>query len=385
MRTGLLSWKERGWLWLRLGIRLFLFCAALFLLGRFGRRLLTLFGPFLAALVAAALLDPLIQRLQRRTGGSRKLLTLVLLVVLLGAVGGLLAWLIYAAGKELVSLAEHWGDLLATAQNVVSQLDGFLDQLASALPFPLTPPDQSLLDRLLELLQDVSPDLGGLLTTAGQRMRSVSSFLLALVFFLMATYLLTADYPYLRSRAARNMSDGVLEFCRQVRTTAIGAFGGYLRAQLLLTGGVFLILLAGFLLTRQDYGLLLAVGLALLDFIPIVGSGTVMVPWALVAFFSGDLRKALGLLVIWGIIVLFRRVAEPKFVGDQTGLSPLLTLLSIYVGMKVAGVPGMILAPILVLMCLNLAGMGVFRGLRLDLEAAWRDVAAILSRRPGES
>jgi predicted PurR-regulated permease PerM len=74
---------------------------------------------------------------------------------------------------------------------------------------------------------------------------------------------------------------------------------------------------------------------------------------------------------------------EPKFVGDQTGLSPLLSLVSIYVGMKLAGVAGMILGPVILLVILNLAGMGMLRGLRLDLEEAARDIAAILSERPG--
>ena len=141
-------------------------------------------------------------------------------------------------------------------------------------------------------------------------------------------------------------------------------------------------LLAGFLVTGQSYGLLLALGLAVLDFIPIVGAGTVMVPWAVIALFTRDYPTAIRIMVIWGIIALFRRVMEPKFVGDQTGLSPIASLISIYVGMKVAGVPGMILGPILLLVLLNLSGMGMFRGLRLDLAAAVKDVSAILSERP---
>jgi len=127
---------------------------------------------------------------------------------------------------------------------------------------------------------------------------------------------------------------------------------------------------------------LLALGLAVLDFIPIVGAGTVMVPWAVTALFTRDLPTAIRIMVIWGLIALFRRVMEPKFVGDQTGLSPILSLISIYVGMKAAGVLGMILGPILTLVILNLAGMGMFRGLRLDLAAAVRDLGAILSERP---
>ena len=154
--------------------------------------------------------------------------------------------------------------------------------------------------------------------------------------------------------------------------------------EVLLSVGVFFILLAGFLIIRQPYSLLLALLLAVLDFIPIVGSGTVMVPWAVIALFTRDFRSAIEIMVIWGVVAMFRRVMEPKFVGDQTGLSPILSLVSIYVGMKLAGVLGMILGPILALVALNLAGMGMFRGLRLDLAAAAEDVAAILSQRPGQ-
>ena len=141
-------------------------------------------------------------------------------------------------------------------------------------------------------------------------------------------------------------------------------------------------LLAGFFLIRQPYGLLLALGLAVMDFIPIIGAGTVMVPWAFVDLFTGKLSAAVELMAIWGVIALFRRVMEPKFVGDQTGLSPLLSLVSIYVGMKLAGVLGMVFGPIVLLVLLNLAGMGMFRGLALDLTAAARDITALLSERP---
>ena len=121
-----------------------------------------------------------------------------------------------------------------------------------------------------------------------------------------------------------------------------------------------------------------------MDFIPIIGAGAVMVPWAVIALITQDYPTAIEMMSIWGVIALFRRVMEPKFVGDQTGLSPILSLVSIYVGMKLAGVLGMILGPIVLLVLLNLAGMGMFRSLRRDLTAAAEDIAAILSHRPRE-
>ena len=82
--------------------------------------------------------------------------------------------------------------------------------------------------------------------------------------------------------------------------------------------------------------------------------------------------------MIWGIIALFRRMGEPKILGDQTGLSPILSLLGIYVGMKVGGVLGMIVGPLLLLVLINLAKLGIFRPVMDDLSMAFRDIAAIL-------
>ena len=119
-----------------------------------------------------------------------------------------------------------------------------------------------------------------------------------------------------------------------------------------------------------------------LDFIPIIGSGTIMVPWAVVDIITGNYTHAAQLMVIWGIIALFRRLGEPKILGDQTGLSPILSLVCIYVGMRIAGVLGMILGPILCLVALNICRTGLFDGLAADLSLAIRDTAALLSDRP---
>lgn len=383
MRSGQLTWKQRGWLWLRLGIRLVLTVLVVVLTARFGPTVLSLFAPFVAALIAAVLLNPMVRWLQRQLGGSRQFVTLVLLLVLFGLVGAAVGLLGYVAGQELVSLVQNWDGLLAKLQSVLDQMEALFARLWSLVPPQLYDSVQTVTEGAMDWLSTATPDLfNRILDYTKDKAMGVPSFVIALVMFVMATYFLTADYPYLRTKAVQNMDDGLLQFLSQVRVTALGAFGGYLKAELLLTVGVFFILLAGFLVTRQSYGLLLALGLAILDFIPIVGAGTVMVPWAVIALFTRDYPTAIRMMVIWGIISLFRRVMEPKFVGDQTGLSPIASLVSIYVGMKAAGVLGMILGPILLLVVLNLAGMGMFRGLRLDLAAAVTDVAAILSQRP---
>ena len=377
-----LSWPERGRLWLRIGIRFWITVLAVLFVWTLRRPVLSLFMPFLLALGAAALLDPVVRTLQKRLGWSRGVLSLLSLLVVFGAAGTALSLLVRAAVLEMISLAENWQSILHAVEQSVLELDLFLQGVAEKLPIAITAPDQTVLERvalwLQEWMQTAAPDLGYLTQFATDKAKDVAGFALATIVFLMASFFLCADYPYLRTRVIQRMGDGPLRLARQIKTAALAAFGGYLKAQLLLTVGGFFILLGGFLLTGQSYALLLALALAVLDFIPIVGSGTVMVPWAVVDLFTARYDRAIAIMLIWGVVVVFRRVAEPKFLGNQTGLSSILSLVSIYVGMRVGGVAGMVLGPILTLVVLNLLGLGLLDGLKADLRLVAEDTAAIL-------
>ena len=379
-----LTWSERGQLWLRIGIRLLITVVAALFLWKLGRPLLSLFMPFLLALGAAALLDPVVRGLQKRLGWSRGVLSLLALLIIVGGAGTALGLLVRAAVLELISLVENWQDILTTVESSLLDLDALLRAVADKLPFELIAPDQTVLERVVswleEWLKDAAPDLGFLTRFATDKAKGVAGFALASIVFLMASFFLCADYPYMRTRVAQKMDAGLLGFVRQVKTAALAAFGGYLKAQLLLTVGVFFILLGGFLIAGQSYALLLALGLSMLDFIPIVGSGTIIVPWAVIDLITGRYDRAIALMVIWGVVVLFRRVGEPKILGNQTGLSSIASLVSIYVGMRVAGVAGMILGPILTLVALNLLGLGLLDGTKADLQLAVEDGLAILQR-----
>lgn len=373
-----LTWPERGRLWLRIGIRLLIAVLCVALVWTLGRPLLSLFMPFLLAFAAAAAINPIIRTLQKRLGWSRGVLSMLTLLVIFGALGALLMLLGRAAVRELASLTENRQSILSALEGAMLQLDSFLQRLAAKLPFEITAPDETVLERVARWLQTASPNLGNLTHFAADKAKGVASFVLALVVFVMASYFLCADYPYLRARFAQHMDEGVMSLLGQIRTAALTAFGGYLKAQLLLSTGVFFVLLGGFLITGQDYALLQALGLAVLDFIPLVGAGTVMVPWAIVDLVIGRYEQAVSVMLIWGAVALFRRTAEPKIVGNQTGLSPIASLVSIYVGMKVAGVAGMVFGPILMLVALNLTGLGLLEGTKTDLRLALEDTASIL-------
>ena len=374
-----LTWKERGRLWMRMGIRLVLTAAVLLLLFLAVPPLLSLFMPFVLALVMAWLLNPIVRWVHRKLKISRRLISLLLIVLVVGIVGGILFWFIYGIGSEVYSLVTNWDTVGAAITSGLDALNGYLERFLELLPDDVSGWFDNLYARLMVWLQEVVPSLlTSMGKSAGNIAMSVPSWVIAAIVFLMASYFITADYPSIRFWATERMSPGVHSFLSRVRRVAVGAFGGYVKAQLILSLAVFFILLIGFTIIGQGYALLLAFLFAVMDFIPIIGSGTIIVPWSVVSVVLGDYRKALELMIIWGVICLFRRVAEPKVVGDQTGLSPILSLISIYVGMKLAGVLGMVLGPVVVLIVINILKMDVLSGARQDLKLAVQDIRALL-------
>ena len=379
-----LTWRERAQLWLRLGLRGALALGGVALFVYVGLPLASLLSPFLFALVLAWVLNPAVRWLQRRTRLSRKAVSLVLVVLVFAVIGGVLFGLGWMAVDQVRMLFDNRQSLLDELLNglvgVVNSVGGWLEGLGGLLPQGVLATSEDLTDAFIGWVRGL--DFSGWLTEmAGQApsmAASVSNFAVALVVFMMASYFITGDYPRLRFELTDRVPAMARDFCGSVKGIFMSAFGGYVKSQLILSAGVFAILSAGFFLMGQPYGLLLALGLSVLDFVPIIGSGTVMVPWAVVDMILGQYGEAAALMAVWGVIALFRQFAEPKILGDQTGLSPILSLVGIYVGMQAGGVLGMVVGPLLLLVCINLAKLGIFRPVLDDLALAARDINAIL-------
>jgi len=147
----------------------------------------------------------------------------------------------------------------------------------------------------------------------------------------------------LRERLPQSWYSRYLPALRRVKV----ALGGWLKAQFKLALVTCAVLAAGFLLLRVPNGPLWAVPIALVDAVPMLGTGVVLIPWALVVFLQGKTGLGIGLTLLCAVTMLLRRVLEPKLVGQQLGLDPLLTLVFLYAGYRFWGFTGMILAPLL--------------------------------------
>lgn len=373
-----LTWRERGRLWLRLGLRLVFAVLAVLLIWKVGLPLLSLLMPFVLALCLAWLLNPAIRLLQKKLNVRRGVLSLLLVLLVIAVAGGLLAGMLYTLIAQVISFLQNWQTTWSDTMSGISAITAFLEDFLRPLPAETYTQVTALLDQATEWIGKAVPQLLTMAASgAGAAAMSLPSFGVSVIVFIMATYFISADYPHLRFKASQRVPEDFRGFVSLVKHMTTDAFGGYVRAELILSVVVFFILLIGYFIMGEPYALLLAFVLAVMDFIPIIGAGTVMVPWAVIDVALGDFKHAIGLMVIWGVIVVFRRLAEPKVVGDQTGLSPIASLVSIYVGMRLGGVIGMVLGPVLCLVLLNLARSGIFDNTLADLRLAVRDLGAI--------
>ena len=138
------------------------------------------------------------------------------------------------------------------------------------------------------------------------------------------------------------------------------AVGGYFRAQFKIMFIVFVILAIGFLILRVDYALLLGVLIAFLDFLPMLGTGTVLIPWAVCCALGGKLPMAAGILILYAVTQVTRQLIQPKIVGDSIGIDPMTTLVFLFVGYRIGGIIGMIVAVPVGLILIQLYEAGAF-------------------------
>ena len=307
--------------------------------------------PVVLGISGAGLLSPLIRQVQARLNlrhGTAAALCVsgVLLLLGLGLILG---------GRLLFSeVTELYGRLPGLLESISGRAQIFV-QRAGALSQELP---GGAGDAISDWSQELISSGGSLATKLYDAVFSlVSGFLsqlpdnlLFLLTLILSFYFSAAELPRLRALLRQHLSQK-----RRAQLSSLGkslksVVSGWLRAQIKLMGVTFLILLGGFLVLRVELPLLLALGVSLLDALPLFGVGTVLLPWGLVSMLSGDMRLGVGLMILYGIAALTRNVLEPRFLGAQMGVSPLLTLLAIYVGYRVSGFVGMLLLPILVML-----------------------------------
>lgn len=313
--------------------------------------LLPLTLPVLLGVAIAAGLSPLIGLVQqhfslRHSTAAGLCVTGVLLVLLLG-----LSLLGRFLLSQLSLLNENLPLILSSLSRYAQGLSHWGAQLAQELPGGAGDAIESWSNSLLSSGGTLAEKLyEGAFSLVSGFLTRLPDNLLFFITLLLSSYFGASELPRLRAFCREHLSQNRWQQVVSLGTSIKSVLGGWIRAQLKLMGVTFLLLFTGLILLHVRFALLLGLGIALLDALPLFGTGTVLIPWGLISMMSGDFRLGLGLLLLYGAAALIRNVLEPKFLGAQMGVSPLFTLLSIYVGYRICGVPGMILLPILTML-----------------------------------
>lgn len=310
------------------------------------RWLLPLAVPFLLAAALAWLLEPVVRFLTARCRLPRRLAAALGVLAAAGLLMGVGALLLWRLWYELTQLVGQLPALLAELGGLTHQMEDWLYRLFVALPDQLREPARQAAEALGQSLLALPGWLGeSVVSWVVQALASLPSAGLFLFTAFLAAYFFIAGRPGLRAAFAQlpPLWQKRLERWKQVTVQAVG---GWLRAQGLLVLATFAQVAVGLLLLRVEPALLLAGLTALVDALPIFGSGAVLLPWGLWTLLSGNYPLGLGLFLLYGLVTLVRSLLEPRLVGQRAGLPPLAALVSMYAGFRTFGVAGMILAPL---------------------------------------
>lgn len=326
----------------------------------FFRWLLLALLPFLIALALAATVEPLVQRLRRRLRVRRSFAAAVITTLLLLTLGGGAALLLIRLAAEL----QAWSNRLPEAMAQFPQLwNSLLDRVDSwyvSCPVFL----RSALDGMAQQLMTEGPSLAG--AVSGWLMEAASSLLSALpaaglflVTTVLAVYFTSLSYPAILSFLKRQLPESWQKRCRSAAQCCRSTILKWMRAELLLILITFLLLLGGFTWMGLDFALLAAAFTALVDALPVLGVGAVLIPWAILSLLLGNTGQALALLALYAATSLTHSLVEPRLLAGQADLPPITALLAMYLGFHFMGVGGMILFPVFLLLVKQLQDAGV--------------------------
>ena len=318
----------------------------LFWLG--GRFLLPLCLPFLLGAALAMTAEPLVSVLCRRIHLPRPFAAGISVSVAFLGIMLLILLILAFLVRYLGVLAGVLPDLTETARSGMVLLQNWMMDMAAKTPPGIRPLLQQNVGAIFSggtaLLEKAFSYVLGL---AGTILAQVPDSALGLATTVISGFMISARLPRIRTWITGHVRMEKVQPLMKILARLRRGIGGWVGAQFRLAGVTLGILMAGLLFLRVPHGILLAFAISLVDAFPVLGTGTVLLPWALILWLQGDSARAVGVLGIYAIISVTRSVLEPKLVGRQLGLDPLITLFALYAGFKLWGLAGMILSPML--------------------------------------
>ncbi len=315
--------------------------------------------PFLLAAIISALVSPLAKKLSKKTKIPQKISAGAILILIFALIVTLLYFaiskLILELGDLLARLSENPEIIGDSLQGVLDRLTGngshfsFLQKIFESETL------QSLGIDVNEALRDalgsmISSLTGALPSAAVALVKEIPNVLLFIIVFLIAAFYFSADMSSIGESLSSILPDKWQRRIPVIKEKFKKTVTGYLKAYFLIMLLTFFEMLAGLTLLGVEYALIMAIVISVVDILPILGAGTVLVPWAIFAFISSDTPLGVGLLILYAVTLVARQFIEPKIVGSTLGIHPLATLASVYLGLRFLGFIGIFVGPMVALL-----------------------------------
>lgn len=317
--------------------------------------LFPIFLPFIIGALIAYMVEPLVNFAHKKMKVPRKITSAIIVL----GVTGLIIYLLFLIGYKLYAEASG---IVGNSSQWISQATAFFDKVEVTIDSYLThlPSDvlkyidsigKSFQDFVLSLPSKYGNQVIDFIT---KFVSSVPSAVLSVVLTLISAYFFSADWVDIKLFFKNNLPEKFTGFFSSTKAEIFRIIGQYLKSYGKIMFITFSEILIAFLILDIDYAITLAIIIAIFDIMPILGTGGILVPWTLICFFTGDVKRGIGLLITYFVILLVRQYIEPRIVGKQIGLHPVVTLIAMFVGLRVLGLFGMFLFPITITLLKNL-------------------------------
>jgi len=328
--------------------------------------------PFLIGIIIAFIMNPLVNLLENKVRMPRVLAVFISLVLIIAVFAGLvtllIAEIVTGANYLATVVPDHLDTIINYIENFVAdQIIPIYNHMTSAFNKLDVGQQNTIMTNIQNVGKNVATTVGSFLQNLFLKIPNLISWIpgaaTLLIFSLLATFFISKDWYKLSALGSKILPNKAKVSGRTVFVDLKKALVGFLKAQLTLISITAVIILIGLLILRVDYAITIALITGIVELLPYVGTGIVFVPWILYEIISGDTGLAIGLGVLYIIVIVQRQIIEPKILSSSIGLDPLATLIALFIGFELIGFLGLILGPVTLVVIGALYRANVFHDL----------------------
>ncbi|WP_300386228.1 sporulation integral membrane protein YtvI [Clostridium sp.] len=314
------------------------------------------FLPFVIGFGIAFVLKPLIRRVSNKYSLNSKLVAGVLVTLFYLTVGALLT---VAVIKISVSLKDLFMGLPSLYSN---KMEPAIYEIIDKIEKSVDNLDPTLVEGITDIAKSFGNSIANVITTISasfaKGVSSVPSIFIIIMFSIISSYFIAMDYNLITAFIMKQFPKKVSSTILNVKDQVVGTLFKLIKSYTILISMTFVELSIGFIILKINNPLQLAFLIAIVDILPILGTGGILIPWAIVLLIRGNLYVGIGIAIIYIVITIIRNIVEPRLVGKQIGLHPLIMLICMYIGIKLFGFLGIFILPLILIILINLNNIG---------------------------